>query len=283
MTVQDKTTTISGARVHYLEAGEDHGRALLLLHGLGTAQLNWQAVIPLLAEEYHVLAPDLPGYGASAALPDMRLQPLMQWLKSLLDTSNIQQAVVVGSSTIGGLIARLFAAGEPQYVPATILVNGGSVPNLPPFLRSLANMPVLGEFAFGLLAGSTTSSGAIGRMVHVESVKTPDLIQQVRASGKAVSGMLRLVARDPLPENRSPLVPTMLLWGADDQLATLDEAEKIKGSIPGATLSPIADCGHLPQLEASEVFVWQVQQFVESLSRPRKTESKGAGMLGQKK
>jgi len=283
MTVQDKTTTIGGAHAHYLQAGEEHGRALLLLHGLGTSHMNWQGVIPLLAENYHVLAPDLPGYGGSAALPDMRLQPLMQWLKTLLDSSNVQQAVVVGSSTIGGLIARLFAACEPQYVPAAILVNGGSVPNLPPFLRTVANIPMLGDFAFGLLAGSTSSPGAINRMVHVESVKTPDLIQQVRASRKGVAGMLRLVARDPLPQNRSPLVPTMLLWGADDQLATLDEAEKIKASIPGATLSPIADCGHLPQLEASEVFVWQVQQFLENLTRPRKTESRGAGMLGQKK
>jgi pimeloyl-ACP methyl ester carboxylesterase len=283
MMVQDKNTTIGGAHVHYLQAGEEHGRALLLLHGLGTAEMNWQGVMPMLAENFHVLAPDLPGYGDSAVLPDMRLQPLMQWLKTLLDRAGIQQAVVVGSSTIGGLIARLFAAGEPQYVPAAILVNGGSVPSLPPILRTVANMPVLGDLAFGLLAGSTTSPGAINRMVHVASVKTPELNQQVRASGNSVSGMLRLVARDPLPANRSPLVPTMLLWGADDQLATLDEAEKIKATIPGSTLSPIADCGHLPQLEASEVFVWQVQQFVENLTRPRKAESRGAGMLGQKK
>jgi pimeloyl-ACP methyl ester carboxylesterase len=92
-----------------------------------------------------------------------------------------------------------------------------------------------------------------------------------------------MLARDPLPQATTPPVPTLLLWGAEDKLATLDEAEKIKASIAGSTLSPIADCGHLPQLEATEVFVWQVLQFLDVLSRPPKVQSKGVGMLGQKK
>jgi pimeloyl-ACP methyl ester carboxylesterase len=282
MTVQDKTTNLGGAQVHYLEAGEEHTRALLLLHGLAGAKLNWETVIPALAEHYHVIAPDLPGFGDSAALPDMRLPSLMQWLKTLLDSANIQQAVVVGSS-MGGLIARLFAAGEPGYVSAVILVNGGGVPSLPPFLRTIDNMPVISDLVFGLFGRSATSQNSINQMVHITSVKTPDFVQQVRASGKGIAGLIRMLARDPLPQATTPQVPTLLLWGAEDKLAPLAEAQKIKASIAGSNLSPIADCGHLPQLEASEVFVWQVLQFLDILSRPPKVESKGAGMLGQKK
>jgi pimeloyl-ACP methyl ester carboxylesterase len=282
MTLQDKTTTLDGARVHYLEAGEEHERALLLLHGLGTAQLNWVAAIPTLAAQYHVVAPDLPGFGDSAALPKMRLPALIQWLKTLLESVNVQQAVVVGSS-MGGLIARLFAAGEPVYAKGVILVNGGGVPSLPSFLRTIDNLPVIGDFVFGLFGRSATSPNSINQMVHVESVKTADFSQQIGASRKGVAGLIRMLARDPLPASTVPQVPTLLLWGADDKLAPLAEADKIKASIPGSTLSPIADCGHLPQLEAPDVFDWQVLQFLEILSRPPKVKSKGVGMLGQKK
>jgi pimeloyl-ACP methyl ester carboxylesterase len=279
MMIDEKTITLNGSQAHYLEAGEAQGKALLLLHGLGTARLNWEAAIPLLAEHYRIIAPDLPGFGASAALPNMRLQDLNQWLKALLDTLDVQQAVVVGNS-IGGLVARLFTAGEPQYAPALILVNGGAVPSLPPIARAIASTPFLGDLVFGRMA---TSQGSVNRMVHVESVKTPDFMQQISASGKGVAGIIRMLARDPMPSATTPPVPTLLLWGADDALATLAEAEKIKASIPGSILSPIADCGHMPQLEAAEVFTWQIHQFLENLSRPPKPESRGAGMLGQRK
>lgn len=164
----EKTITLNSTQTHYLEAGDEQGKALLLLHGLGTAKLNWEPAIPLLVEHYHIIAPDMPGFGASAAVS--HLQDLNQWLKALLDTLNIQQAVVVGSS-IGGLVARLFAAGEPQLAPALILVNGGAVPSLPPIARMIANAPILGDYLFGK---TPTSAGTVNRMVHVKSVKTPD-------------------------------------------------------------------------------------------------------------
>ncbi len=275
MTFHEKTITLIGAQAHYLAAGEEQGKALLLLHGLGTARLNWEPAIPLLAEHYHIIAPDMPGFGASAAVS--HLQDLNRWLKALLDTLNVQQAVVVGSS-IGGLVARLFAAGEPQLAPALVLVNGGAVPNLPSIARILANTPILGDWLFGRMP---TSAGSVNRMVHVKAVKTPEFLQQISASSKGVAGISKMLARDPLPEATTPQVPTLLLWGAEDQFATLADGERIKASIPGAILSPIADCGHLPQLEATDVFTWQIHQFLENLSRPKK-ESRGAGMLGQR-
>jgi pimeloyl-ACP methyl ester carboxylesterase len=272
----EKTLTLNGTQTHYLEAGEEQGKALLLLHGLGTAKLNWEPAIPLLVEHYRIIAPDMPGFGKTAPLS--HLQEFNQWLRALLDTLNIQQAVVIGSS-IGGLVARLFAAGEPQLAPALVLVNGGAVPNLPPIARMIANAPFLGDYLFGKIP---TSAGSVNRMVHLASVKTPEFLQQISASSRGVAGISKMLARDPLPETTTPQVPTLLLWGADDKFATLAEAERIKASIPGAILSPIAECGHLPQLEATEVFTWQIHQFLENLSRP-KSESRGAGMLGQRK
>jgi len=278
MTVQEKTITLSGLAARYLEDGEDNGRALLLLHGPGTAALNWKAAMPALAEHYRVIAPDLPGFGGSAALPNQHFHVLMHWIRELLDALDLQQAVVVGNA-IGALVARLFAAAEPQYVPVVILINGGGVPNLPAVVRMIANSRVLGDVLFMLFARLSTSRGSVNRMIHVESVRSEEFAREIGASAPGFADIYRMLARDPLPEARTPLVPTLILWGAEDKLATLDEAERIKASIPGAVLSPIAECGQMPQLEATEVFTWQVHQFLENLSRPQKTSAVGRGLL----
>jgi pimeloyl-ACP methyl ester carboxylesterase len=225
MTIQDKTITLSGLPVHHLEAGEEHGRTLLLLHGIGGAHLSWAQAMPTLAEHYHVVAPDLPGFGGSAPLPNQRTHALMHWIKTLLDHLKLQQAVVVGNS-IGGLIARLYASAEPQYVPAVILVNGGAVPTMPAPLRAAANTPGLGNAIFTLLGRTATSHDSIDQMIHVPAVRNEDFIRQVLATRQGFSALLRLLARDPLPA-ATPRVPTLLLWGSEDKVATLDEAEKI--------------------------------------------------------
>ncbi|MEZ4667119.1 MAG: alpha/beta fold hydrolase [Anaerolineae bacterium] len=68
--------------------------------------LHWHAALPILGESFRVLAPDLPGFGASDLLPVMRTDALLHWLKSFLDICGAEQAVLVGNS-FGGLLVRL--------------------------------------------------------------------------------------------------------------------------------------------------------------------------------
>src|SRR3954454_2968939 len=128
MTISEKMIDVEGSPVHYYESGACNGRTLLLLSGgFGDAWSNWSAVIEPLAEEYHVFAPDLPGFSGSATLPEMSLDALLHWLKALLDSFGQSEAVIV-SHSIGAILARLFASSEPEYVPALILSNGGTFP-----------------------------------------------------------------------------------------------------------------------------------------------------------
>jgi pimeloyl-ACP methyl ester carboxylesterase len=83
----------------------------------------------------------------------------------------------------------------------------------------------------------------------------------------------------PMPKQQAPIVPTLIMWGTDDQMAILQEAEAIKESIPGAALTEIKDCGHMPQLETSDVFVWQVNMFLDKLSRPARGQQASPGIL----
>jgi pimeloyl-ACP methyl ester carboxylesterase len=279
MTFDEKTISVNGRSVRYWQDGVANSRVLLLLHGgIGDAHLNWSPGAPALVEHFRVIAPDLPGFGATAALPTMSVESLLEWIKQFLDALGIEQ-VALGGHAFGALLARLFAAAYPPYVVALIMVNGGTIPNIPPVIRVLARIPLIGRSVFYLLARSTVSPNELARLVRAQGVLNDEFAAQVRANLPGFAAMMRLLAVHPMPQKRTPPVPTLLLWGADDEIVTLKEAERIKGTLGDAMLSPIADCANMPHVEASEVFAWQVIQFIETRNRPSKPDLPGVGKL----
>jgi len=115
--------------------------------------------------------------------------------------------------------------------------------------------------------------------VRAHHVLNDEFTAQAQANLSGFATMMRLLAANPIPEKRTPPVPTLLLWGAEDEIVTLEEAERIKSSMGDAILSPIADCANMPHVEAPEVFAWQVVQFIESRNRPSKPDLPGVGKL----
>lgn len=279
MTFDEKTISVNDRSVRYWQDGAANSRVLLLLHGgIGDAHLNWSPGAPSLAEHFRVIAPDLPGFGATAALPSMSVESLLEWIRQFLDALGIEQ-VALGGHAFGALLARLFAAAYPPYVVALIMINGGTIPNIPPMMRALARVPLIGSTIFYLLARSTVSSGELARLVRVQGVLNDEFAAQVQANLSGFAAMMRLLAACPMPEKRTPPVPTLLLCGAEDEIVTLKEAERIKSALGDALLSPVADCANMPHVEAPEVFAWQVIQFIETRNRPSKPDLPGVGRL----
>jgi pimeloyl-ACP methyl ester carboxylesterase len=279
MEIAEKSTQINGLNVRFLETGEGKARTILLIHGgIGDARLHWEAVMTALGEDFHVLAPDLPGFGQSAALPRMRTEAMIQWIKSFMSNQNIEQAVVIGNS-LGALLVRLFAANNPQLVPAVILVNGGGVPDLPGFFKVLERIPGISQIIFSIFGNVATSPTTLKTMFHNQEFLTEDFLKQAKSAGGGYARLMRMFVSNPMPKNQTPPVPTLILWGANDQLATVKDAEAIKASLPGSTLTEITDCGHMPQIETMDVFVWQINTFLDKLSRPTQQRRPGAGML----
>jgi pimeloyl-ACP methyl ester carboxylesterase len=272
----EQTVTINGKTVRYWEAGGDHTRGLLLLHGMADAQVNWSSVIPALAEQFHVFAPDLPGFGKSAALANATPESLLSWLKQLIEGLEFEQMALVGHS-FGALLARLFSATYPQSAPALVLVDGGTIPNVPNNVRWISRLPIIGSSVFYGIARSTIANPKT--MVHDPGKMTDEFVAQTQANIAGFAAMMRAFVIHPLPEKHTPAVPTLLLWGAEDTLAKVEEGERIKAAIPGAQLASIAGCGHLPQLEVQDVFTWQIEQFLDNLNRPSKTDLPGVGRL----
>lgn len=279
MTPTETQLTLNGLKVNFWEDGQNNNRTLLLIHGgIGDAHLHWSAAIPLLAHEFRVIAPDLPGFGKSDPLPNPTTTDLLSWLRLLLDNRKIDQAVIVGNSH-GGLIARLYAAGNPTAVPALILVNGGGVPDVPPALRFIERVPGLSQAFFYLFGRMGTGKGMVERLLHNRSFVDETFLATMKNAGPSLARHMRMTVSSPMPQERNPMVPTLILWGANDSFAPLSEGKAVRDSIPGSELVEIAECGHMPQLETPDVFVWQIETFLEKLSRPSSSKREAAKIL----
>lgn len=279
MSLSERIVSVNGRKVNFWEDGQGNSRTLLLIHGgIGDAHQHWAAAIPMLAENFHILAPDLPGFGKSDALPRMKLDHLIKWIEDFLDNQHCQQAVVIGNA-FGALIARLFAASKPTRVPAVILMNGGGVPDVPGIFRVIEKIPGLSHLFLAIFKSSATSPGTLKRMLYVQEILTDDFRQNARSAANSYGALMRMLVGSPAPQARTPLVPTLILWGANDGFAALSEAKAIKESIPGSTLVEITDCGHMPQLETPDVFTWQVDTFLVKLSRSASRAQQGPQIL----
>ena len=120
-TIESRTAEIDGVKLHYLTAG--HGAPLVLLHGYAETSLMWRPIMPLLAERFTVIAPDLPGIGDSA-IPaqglDMKTAAIR--MHALAKSLGVEKARVVGHD-IGLMVAYAYAAQFPAEVEKLVVMD----------------------------------------------------------------------------------------------------------------------------------------------------------------
>src|SRR2546425_2680492 len=120
-TIVSRTAGINGVKLHYITAG--HGAPLILLHGYAETSLMWKPIIPMLAERFTVIAPDLPGIGDSdipAHGLDMKNAAIR--IHDLVKSLGVQKAEVVGHD-IGLMVAYAYAAQFPTEVTKLVLMD----------------------------------------------------------------------------------------------------------------------------------------------------------------
>ena len=239
---------VQGQHIHYDEAGQ--GPVLILLHGLGSNAGIWVNNIAPLAAHYHVYAPDQIGFGHSdKPLLDYKIQTFVEFLQGFMESQNIKQAALAGNS-LGGWIALDFAAQHPDLVGKLVLVNSaglrfgqGPVPDLNP--SSLTSMRQLLELIF-----------------YNKQMVTDEFVHYAFANhlkdndGYTIQRTLAGFAQDQFEESKlgSIHVPTLIIWGRNDELIPLAKGEQFHQGIAGSKMAVIDQCGHLPELEKPEEF-----------------------------
>jgi pimeloyl-ACP methyl ester carboxylesterase len=119
--IASRTAEINGVKLHYMTAG--HGTPLILLHGYAETSLMWKPIIPVLAERFTVIAPDLPGIGDSDIPADgLDMKSAAVHIHDLAKSLGVQKAEVVGHD-IGLMVAYAYAAQFPTEVTKLVLMD----------------------------------------------------------------------------------------------------------------------------------------------------------------
>lgn len=127
--IRYNTITVDGVRLFYREAGPKDGPAILLLHGFPTSSQMFRNLIPMLADRYHVVAPDYPGYGQSDAPPSPAFEYTFDHLADLIGQFTEQIGLSCYAMYVqdyGAPIGFRLAAAHPERITGIVVQNGNA-------------------------------------------------------------------------------------------------------------------------------------------------------------
>jgi pimeloyl-ACP methyl ester carboxylesterase len=270
-------TRLHGRRISYLTAGE--GPVLLLVHGIASDSEAWRTALPLLARRATVIAPDLPGHGASGKAPgDYSLGSLASSLRDLLVKLGHERATLVGHS-LGGGVAMQFSYMFPERTERLVLVSSGGLGQNVNLLLRAATLPG-SELAIAATIGPITAIGraTVATLRRLGLRVAPDLGEVGRGFATLADSQGRAAFLDTLrsvvnfrgqrvdASDRLYLAvgtPTLLLWGERDPIIPVGHGRRAEQRMPGSRLVTFADCGHFPQIDDPHRFAATLLEFID--------------------
>lgn len=239
----------------YIEKGQ--GKKVLLLHGLFGSPQNWTETIDALSSDYHVVAIRLPVHRDSCnglyTIPQ-----LTEYVREFMDSKNIESAALCGNS-LGGQIALDFCLRYPVRTERLVLTGSAGL-----YERSLTSgsLPkVCKEFI--------RDQGKKIFYNH-ERFMTDAMVEEIFQSlgdRKYVRFLLRIAKstrdyymKEALGHVR---VPTLLVWGAQDEVTPPHVAHEFESLIEDSKLVFFEQCGHAPPIEQPERFAQTLREFMD--------------------
>lgn len=253
----------------YLEGGPRGAMPLLLVHGFGGDKDNWAMLAPHLTDRYHVIIPDLVGFGDNVRDPGLPYDIKAQTdrLIGFMDAIGLQKAHIVGNS-MGGWIALQAALDHPDRLATLTLVNNAGVKGaeestlqkLPRTDKSPLVPESVGELKqlMGFIAHKPRAiPGRFMDVVFAERSQHSALLEQIFWTIVADGDERPL--NDRLGEVR---VPTLVIWGRHDQLIHVSCVAELEKGIPGSEAVIFEDAGHVPMLEKPAATAAVLRRFL---------------------
>ena len=262
-----ETVEVAGLRIAYQRVGQ--GPPLVLFHGAGEDSRIWRPQLEGLSDEFTVFAWDAPGCGQSDdPAPDMTAEELGAITAGFLRAAVPAKPHLLGLSW-GSIVALEVYRGDPGLPASLVLASAyaGWAGSLPPeeVERRYAQVEAeIGQppekFIDGWLPTLFTDKADPAVVAEASrimaDVRPAGLRALLSASGRA----------DYRPVLPTISIPTLLLYGADDQRSPLHVAHELHRQIPNSKLAVIPDVGHLAQLEAPDAFNTEVRSFLHGVA-----------------
>lgn len=261
---------VDGTLLHVRDTGPREGRPVILIHGTASHLQTWDGWAEGLNDAYRVVRFDLPGSGLSPADPsgDYTDTRTIALLIALMDDLGITKAALVGNS-LGGRIAWRAAAAHPERVTKLVLVSPDGFAS-PPFEYDKApSVPgYLNVIEYVLPKGMLRSNleVAYADPERLSDARTDRYHDLLRAPGNRAALLDRLrqtVLVDPVPVLAELTVPTLLIWGEEDGLIPIANAQDYLDALPDGRLVRLPGLGHVPQEEAPAVSLIPLRAFLD--------------------
>ena len=236
----DQFTDIDGIRTRYRRVGS--GAPVLVLHGWGAKIEAVDPIVRSLAAQATVYVADLPGFGESALPPQpWGVCDYTNWTLAFLREMDLARVDVVGHS-FGGRIAIYLASHHPERIGKLILVDSAGI------------RPKRGLRYHRRVAVAKVSKHVGRRLGPVGRRLQARIAARMASSDYAAAGALRPTFVKVVNEDLTPLlagiaVPTLLIWGSEDQDTPLSDARTMERLIPDAGLVIFDGAGHYSYLD----------------------------------
>ncbi len=262
---QEKTVTVFGAKIRYLESGDAAKPTVILLHGLGAQAESWQLNIAALAANYHVIAPDQIGFGKSdKPFLKYRVGTYADFLDKMMAELKIEKASLVGNS-LGGWVAALTAVKYPNRVEKIVLADAAGI--APPAIDF--------ERIYQLNNSTRDEVRANLKLIFFnpmfqnnETLVDQFMTQRITTNdGYTINSLIESIKRkeDFLDTRLGEIKkPTLIIWGKQDGLIPLADGEKFNKGIANSQLVVFENCGHVPQFEKAADFNKKIIEFLQT-------------------
>lgn len=265
-----KSVRVDGRDWPYLEGGTPGGTPLVFVHGFGGDKDNWSMIAPHLKDRFHIIAPDLPGFGENSRDPELPYDIASQTarLKGFLDALGIARPHLAGNS-MGGWIALRFAIDYPDALASLILLNNAGV--IGAGESDLQKQAANEDYNPLILADIKDADRLMAMVVHRprwiparfkpvmfgESLKHKALLDQI-------FWVIATEGRDaPLNDRLDAVkVPTLILWGRHDRLIDVSCVAVLDAGIADSEAHIIEHVGHVPMVEDAKASAAIIRAFL---------------------
>ena len=272
---------VEGVRVRYADTGGDKP-PVVLIHGFASSLDAWATVVPELAKTHRVLALDLKGFGwTDRPEGDYSPDAEAQLVLALMSQRNIQSADLVAHSW-GASVALAAAMRAPDRVKRLALYDAWVYEGQLPATFHWSRTDGVGEMLFGLYYKQRAGE-KMALAFYDQKYVTEDLVDAVEdaldrpgtvaAALAAVRGQ-RFAGVEA--NYRKIQQKTLLLWGREDAVATLDFGERLVRDLPNAHLVVYPRCGHFPMIEARAESNRDLLAFLSDAPAPTTTNETAA-------
>ncbi|HVH42776.1 MAG TPA: alpha/beta hydrolase, partial [Labilithrix sp.] len=272
-----KDVSARGARIRFVEAGA--GAPLLLVHDFAATRETWTAAVMRLAQTFRVVAPDLPGFGASEKPDPQRYaygwDAFSDSMFDLVAALGLGRTHVCGHG-MGAGVALALAAKHPALVHKLVLTSAMVYPPQEHALERAGRIPVMGAFLWRQMMGQAVFRAYVQSVLYsgaaripaaraeelYEAFNAPAGRQAAHATLVAIADTRPLVARLPRVN-----ADALVIWGRDDEVAPVEHGRRLARELRGRF--EVLECGRCPPDEAPDAFASAVASFLEAASSKR--------------